>query len=118
MTKSNITVNENKKNLKESNRVYNKFISLGIKDVQKNNFESAVKNFLKALRIDSKKYQALINLSNVYILQNKIKKGIDILKDHLIKHTEINQLSNNKTIITNIRHYEELKLALSEVQEG
>ena len=75
ITKYNITVNENKKNLKESNRDYNKFISLGIKDVQKNNFGSAVKNFLNAININSKKYQAFINLSNVYILQKKNKKG-------------------------------------------
>ena len=48
MAKFNITVNENKKNLKKKNRDYNKFISLGIKDVQKNNLEVAVKNFLNA----------------------------------------------------------------------
>ena len=51
------------------------------------------------------------------IFSAKTKQGIDKLKDYLIKHTEINQLSNNKIIITNIRHYEELKLALNEVQE-
>ena len=57
-------------------------------------------------------------LGDDYIyLSAKTKQGIDKLKDHLIKHTEINQLSNNKTVITNIRHYEELKLALNEVQE-
>ena len=57
-------------------------------------------------------------LGDDYIyLSAKTKQGIDKLKDYLIKHTEINQLSNNKIIITNIRHYEELKLALNEVQE-
>ena len=84
MEKSNITVNENKKNLKRSHQDYNKLISLGIEDVRKNNFEGAVKNFLKAVSINNKKYQAFINLSNVYILQNKIKKGVDVLKKYLV----------------------------------
>ena len=77
------TVNKNKKNLKQNLQDYNKLISLGIGDVQKNNFEGAIKNFLNAVSINSKKYQAFINLSNVYILQNKIKKGVDVLKKYL-----------------------------------
>ena len=70
---SNITVDKNNKNFKQTNKDYNELISLGIRNVQRNNFENAVKNFLNAININSKKYQAFINLSNVYILQNKIK---------------------------------------------
>ena len=77
--------NKNKKNLKQSNDYYNKLISLGIKDVQKNNYKGAVKNFLNAIDINSKKHDAFINLSNVYILQNKIKEGIGVLKKYLVK---------------------------------
>ena len=74
IAKFDITFNENEKNLKRSNQNYNELISLGIEDAKKNNFEDAVKNFLNAININSKRYQAFINLSNVYILQNKIKK--------------------------------------------
>ena len=84
IAKSNITNNRNKKSLKQGNQDYNGLISLGIKDFQKNNIEGAAKYFLKAASINSKKYQAFINLSNIYILQNKIKKGVDILKKYLV----------------------------------
>ena len=91
MAKFNITVNENKKNLKESDREYNKFISLGIKDIQKNNLGGAVKNFLNAVNLNSKKFEAFINLSNVYILQNKIKKSVEVLKEYLaVNNYQIN----------------------------
>jgi len=106
MTKSNITANENKKNLKESNRVYNKFISLGIKDIQKNNLGDAVKNFLNAVDINSKKFEAFINLSNVYILQNKIKKGVEVLKEYLAVNNYQTNIVNHLGIICIKYHYE------------
>jgi len=84
MAKSNISVNGNKKNLKQSCQDYNELISLGIRDFKKNNLEAAVKNFLNATNINSKKYEAFINLSNIYILQNKIKKGVNLLKKYLV----------------------------------
>ena len=85
IAKYNITINENKKNLKQRKQDYNELIKLGIRDVHKNNFEGATKNFLNAININSKKYQAFINLSNVYILQNKTKKGIEVLKKYKIE---------------------------------
>ena len=95
MAKSNITVNENKKNLKQDHQDYNKLISLGIEDVQKNNLEGAVKNFLNAININSKKYQAFINLSNVYILQSKIKKAVDVLKKYLAANNYQTKIVNH-----------------------
>ena len=83
IAKYNITINENKKNLKQRKQDYNELIKIGILYVHKNNFEEAAKNFLNAININSKKYQAFINLSNVYILQNKTKKGIEVLKKYL-----------------------------------
>ena len=98
MAKSKITVNENKKNLKQSHQDYNKLISLGIEDVQKNNFEGAVKNFLKAVSINNTKYQAFINLSNVYILQKKIKKGVAVLKKYLITNNYQENIVNHLVV--------------------
>ena len=106
MAKFNITVNENKKNLKKKNRDYNKFISLGIKDVQKNNLEVAAKNFLNAVNINRKTFEAFINLSNVYILQNKIKKGTEVLKEYLAVNNYQTNIVNHLGIICLKYNYE------------
>ena len=106
MAKSSITANKNKKNLKQSNDYYNKLISLGIKDVQKNNYKGAVKNFLNAVNINRKKFEAFINLSNVYILQNKINKGVKLLKEFLASNNFQINIVNHLGIICLKYNYE------------
>ena len=106
IAKYNITVNENKKNLKQKKQDYNELIKLGIRDVHKKNFEGAVKNFLNAININSKKYQAFINLSNVYILQNKTKKGIEVLKKYLTTNNYQINIVNHLGIICIKYNYE------------
>ena len=103
---SNITVDKNNKNFKQTNKDYNELISLGIRNVQRNNFENAVKNFLNAININSKKYQAFINLSNVYILQNKIKEGVEILKKYLVENNYKINVINHLGIICLKYNYE------------
>ena len=49
---SNITVDKNNKNFKQTNKDYNELISLGIRNVQRNNFENAINNFLNAININ------------------------------------------------------------------
>ena len=41
IAKTNITVEKNKNNLKQINKDYNELINLGIRNVQRNNFENA-----------------------------------------------------------------------------
>ena len=106
IAKYNITVNENKKNLKQKKQDYNELIKLGIRDVHKKNFEGAVKNFLNAININSKKYQAFINLSNVYILQNKTKKGIEVLKKYLTTNNYQTNIVNHLGMICIKHNYE------------
>jgi len=106
ISNSNIVVDKNKKNLKQTNKDYNELIRFGIKNVQKNNFEKAVNNFLNAININSKKYQAFINLSNVYILQNKIKKGVEILKKYLVENDYKTNVINHLGIICLKYNYE------------
>ena len=106
MAKSNIKINENKKNLKQGNQDYNKFINLGIKDVKKNNLGDGVKNFLKAIDINRKKFEAFINLSNVYILQNKINKGVQVLKKYLEENNYQINIANHLGIICFKYNYE------------
>lgn len=64
----------------------------------------------------NKEIKTILGKGYIY-LSAKQQIGINKLKDELIKHTEINKLSNNETIVTNIRHYEELKLTLNEIEE-
>ena len=57
----------NKKNLKQSYNNYDKLISLGIGDIQKNNFAGAVKNFLNAAKMLPTSPIARILLSLIHI---------------------------------------------------
>ena len=106
MAKSNITFNKNKKNLNQNYQDYKTLISLGIKDVQINNYENAIKHFLNATDINSKKHDAFINLSNVYILQNKIKKGIEVLNKYLVINNYQANIVNHLGIICLKYNYE------------
>ncbi len=45
----------------------------------------------------------------------KNNEGIEKLKSELLKFTNTEKLSNHETIVTNIRHYEELQLTLNEI---
>jgi len=45
----------------------------------------------------------------------KKDEGIETLKERLLTFVNTEQLSNNETIVTNLRHYEELQLTLHEI---
>ena len=59
------------KNVKNN---YETLIRQGIDSVNNRKFDSAESYFLNAIKLSKRKYQAYINLSNVYILQNKKNK--------------------------------------------
>ncbi len=54
-------------------------------------------------------------LKESIFISAKNNKGIDILKKKLLTFLNTNKLSNNATIITNLRHYNELQLTLDEI---
>ena len=58
----------------------------------------------------------LKNLRNAIYISAKNNKGITTLKEKLFSFVNSKDLSNNPTIITNIRHYEELQLTLNEIK--
>ena len=70
-------------------------------------------NIAKALQ----QYQSAIkkDFKDALFVSAKNKKGIEILKNKLLEFVNTKQLSNNATIITNLRHYEELQLTLHEI---
>ena len=56
-------------------------------------------------------------LGNDYLyISAKENLGIDELKDKIFDFTNMNALDNNNTIVTNQRHYEQLKNTLSELE--
>ncbi len=60
-------------------------------------------------------------IQNAIFLSSKEKKGIEELKEELIKLANIGALSNNQTIVSNSRHFEALNqafIAIKEVQKG
>ena len=74
---------------------YYKLIDLGIKEVTNNNIEGASIHLKNAININSKKYEAFLSLSNIYILENNIKKAIELLKDYLVENKyEINTINH------------------------
>lgn len=54
-------------------------------------------------------------LKESIFISAKNNKGIDILKKKLLTFLNTKKLSNNATIITNLRHYNELQLTLDEI---
>ena len=55
------------------------------------------------------------NFINALFISAKKDEGIETLKERLLTFVNTEQLSNNETIVTNLRHYEELQLTLHEI---
>ena len=55
------------------------------------------------------------NFKDALFISAKKNKGIEALKNRLLTFVNTEQLSNNETIVTNLRHYEELQLTLHEI---
>ena len=62
--------------------LYKNLIKEGIKKANKQAFTESEMAFLKAIKLNKKNHLAHINLSNVYILQNKIKQAVELLMDY------------------------------------
>lgn len=57
------------------------------------------------------------NIQNSIFISSKEKKGLEQLKNELIQLANLGALSNNKTIISNSRHFEALNNALTAIKE-
>ena len=54
-------------------------------------------------------------VKNIIYISAKEKKGLEKLKDKILDFTNLNGLSNNNTIITNQRHFDQLNKTLNEL---
>ena len=55
------------------------------------------------------------DFKSALFISAKKDQGIEALKERLLTYVNAAQLSNNETIVTNLRHYEELQLTLNEI---
>lgn len=55
------------------------------------------------------------NIEDAIFISAKDNKGIKELKEKILTFVNTNELSNNATIVTNLRHYNELQLSLNEI---
>ena len=62
---------------------YQAYLSEGLNFAKNSNYEEAQSSFKKAINLNKKKYEAYINLSNIYLLKNMIKKSKDLLFSYL-----------------------------------
>ena len=82
-------------NNKKPSEAYNLFILKGIKKASTQEFNEAEINFLDAIKMNPKRHEAFLNLSNVYILQNKLDDCLKILFDYISKNKFNEYISNH-----------------------
>ena len=82
-------------NKKKLNENYNFFVTKGINKATKLDFNEAKINFFNAIKINSIKHEAFINLSNIYLIQKKFDECINLLFDYLSKNKFNEQISNH-----------------------
>ena len=90
------------------------------------NIENQINNINKLDKEDQDKVIRVINKIDLNNLKSKIDDcifisakenlGIEELKNKIFDYTNINALDNNNTIVTNQRHYEQLKNTLNELE--
>jgi len=92
---------------------YNLLLKMGLKYSNEKNFSKAKEIFSELITLDEKRYEAFLNLSNIFILKKKFSNSEEILK----KFLKIN--SYNKNIILalanlyyNIKDYKKLDILL------
>ena len=91
------------------------------------NIENQINNIYKLDKEDQDKVIKVINkidlnnnlkskIDNCIFISAKENIGVEELKNKIFDYTNINALDNNNTIVTNQRHYEQLKNTLNELE--
>ena len=89
-------------------------ISNQLKELDKLEDKIKKKTLIVVNKIDLKSITQK-KLDNAIYISAKDNKGIKTLKKKLLTYIDTKKLSNNETIITNLRHYDELQLTLHEI---
>ncbi len=96
--------------LKDQPNNYEALLKLGLIDVSESNFVNAKKKFKQLIKIDNKRYEAHLNLSNIISLEGDINKANHVLKNFLDNIEENIEIINAIGInLLNDKKYEELE---------
>jgi len=100
--------------LKDQPNNYEALLKLGLIDVGESNFVNAKKRFKQLIKIDNKRYEAHLNLSNIINLEGDTNKANDVLKNFLDNIEENIEIINTIGInLFNAKKYEELEKHLN-----
>ncbi len=96
--------------LKDQPNNYEALLKLGLIDVNDSNFVNAKKKFKKLLKINNKRYEAHLNLSNIFSLEGDVDTANHILENFLINVEENIPIINTIGInLFNAKKYEDLE---------
>ena len=119
MNEKHVNLNIDDKNLylnilKNDPNNYEAILKLGLIDVNKNNFSFAKEKFKKLLEINIARYEAHLNLSNIYSLEGDIIKAKNILKEFLINIQENIEIINALAIkLSNLNENDDLEIHIN-----
>ncbi len=119
MNEKHVNLNIDDKNLylnilKNDPNNYEAILKLGLIDVNKNNFSLAKEKFKKLLEINIARYEAHLNLSNIYSLEGDIIKAKNILKEFLINIQENIEIINALAIkLSNLNENDDLEIHIN-----
>ena len=119
-------MNENKltknpKNKKKFNTILNQnpnnyqaLLKLGLADIKEKNYSNAKEKFYRLIKLDNKKYEAHLNLSNIYFLEADVPKANNILTNYLENIKENVEIINSLAInFFNSNDYKNLETHIS-----
>jgi len=96
--------------LKDHPNNYEALLKLGLIDVSESNLINAKKTFKQLIKIDNKRYEAHLNLSNIINLEGDVNKANEVLKNFLENIEENIEIINAIGInLLNAKKYEELE---------
>ena len=119
-------MNENKltknpKNKKKFNTILNQnpnnyqaLLKLGLTDIKEKNYSNAKEKFYRLIKLDNTKYEAHLNLSNIYFLEADVPKANNILTNYLENIKENVEIINSLAInFFNSNDYKNLETHIS-----
>ena len=97
-----ITKPNNKKKLNtildQNPNNYEDLLKMGLIDIKENNYSSAKEKFYRLIRLNNIKYEAHLNLSNIYFLEGNVPKANSILKNYIDNIEENVEIINSLAI--------------------
>ncbi len=98
-----------KQDKKYNKKKYEEFIKEGLDFVKDLKHDKAEISFKKAIELNQSKYEAYLNLANIYMIKSETKKSVDLLLSSLKNNININIVNHLGKICIQYNLYEDLK---------